>query len=571
MKKSILIFFLLALAGTVPAQVPAFPGAEGFGAVAVGGRGGDVYHVTTLADSGIGSLRDGIQSASGPRTIVFDVSGTIQLTSVLVIKKPYLTIAGQTAPGDGICLRDYSVIIKKTNDIIIRYLRLRLGDIHTRATGKPTSSSGLDVVSIDDSRNVIFDHVSLSWSCDEVFGIVQNENVTVQWCLISEPLGDPLLHPYGNSHAYAMNNSANTLTVHHCLMANYVMRGPEFEPNDAVNGQGYEVQMEAVNNVLFDYKKSGSRYKTGIEDNPEAASEISFQFHFLNNYYIRKPFADAPEIHAVTKHGVTDQLQVYVDGNIGPNRPSNDLHPWKSVWVENGPNMQVADSSLKAQMAGGPLFVSPFPVTMQTAAECYESVLRDAGCSIRRDSVDIRILDDVKHRRYRDYLHSQESVGGWPVLSSAPAPADTDRDGMPDWWEDAQGLDKQNPEDRNGDDDLDGYTNLEEYLNGDLLTRVDGGPVPEEYGLKLQNYPNPFNSETRIAFTVPRRSLVEIHIMDYLGRRVKTLDVGTVAAGDHSVVWNGTARDGSYVPSGLYLVELRAGQARLVRKLSLVK
>ena len=549
------------------AQLPAFPGAEGFGAFATGGRGGDVYHVTNLEDSGLGSLREGIESAAGPRTIVFDISGTIILKDILWIRNSNLTIAGQTAPGDGICIRDYSVNIKNANDIIIRYIRIRLGDVQTIANGKPTGSIGLDVVSIDDSKNVILDHCSLSWSCDEVFGIVQNENVTIQWCLVSEPLGDPLLHPYGNSHAYGLNNSANTLSVHHCLISNYVMRGPEFEPNDAVNDQGYQVQMEAVNNVMFDYKKSGSRYKTGIEDNPEAASEIEFQFHFLNNYYIRKPSSDAPEIHAVSKLGVTDQLKVFVAGNIGPNRQSNDLNSWKSVWVENGPNILDADSSIKAQMASESLFSSPLPITLQLAEEAYESVLQDVGCNNPRDSVDIRILNDVKNRIYKDYLHSQETVGGWPNLNSMEPLLDTDQDGMPDWWEDEQELDKTNPEDRNDFKSLGGYTNLEAYLNNfDLLTSVETKDIFKSQQLELDNYPNPFNSDTNINYSIRTNSYVKMSLYSITGQKLYELVNENKLAGSYNISFSGDD-----LATGVYFISLAAEGELITKKISLIK
>jgi hypothetical protein len=560
-----LLFFLLIL--PAQAQIPAFPGAEGFAAYTTGGRGGDTYHVTTLADSGEGSLRYGIESASGPRTIVFDTSGTIILKSILWIKNPNITIAGQSAPGEGICIRDYSVNIKKTHDIIIRYLRIRLGDVQTLANGKPTSSTGLDVVSIDDSKNIIIDHVSLSWSCDEVFGIVQNENVTIQWCIISEPLGDPLLHPYGTSHAYGLNNSANTLSVHHCLVSNYVMRGPEFEPNDAVSDQGYHVYMESVNNVLFDYKKSGSRYKTGIENYPEQAIGIDFRFHFLNNYYIRKLSSTAPDIHAVIKHGVTNQLKVYVDGNIGPNRIDDTQNPWLSVYVENGPNILQADDSIQAQMSDLPLFSSPVPVTMQPAVDAYESVIRSSGCSLWRDSVDMRIVSDVINRKFNNYLHSQEEVGGWPVLKSASAPLDTDHDGMPDWWEDENGLNKNNPEDRNDIPGPDGCTNLEKYLNGDhLISLIENEIVPESSELQLTNYPNPFNAETRILYRIPIRSVVNISLYTLTGQKVKELINGEHASGSYQITLSG-----SQLASGTYIVKMKTKDQIVSRKISLLK
>ncbi|TFH02044.1 MAG: T9SS type A sorting domain-containing protein [Calditrichales bacterium] len=566
-KSVVFSFLIFTLSLHAQSQPVAFPGAEGFGAYAVGGRGGDVYHVTTLADSGEGSLRHGIESASAARTIVFDTSGTIILNSILWIRNPYITIAGQTAPGDGICIRDYSLNIKNTHDIIIRYIRIRRGDVQVLANGVPTGSTGLDAVSIDDSKNIIFDHVSLSWSCDEIFGIVQNENVSIQWCLLAEPLGDPLLHPYGTSHAYGMNNSATTLSIHHCLMANYVMRGPEFEPNDADSSQGYNVLMESVNNILFDYKKSGSRYKTGIEDNPEAAAGINFRFHFLNNYYIRKQSSSAPEIHAVTKLGFTDQLKVHVDGNIGPNRTDDNQNPWLSVYEENGPNILSADSVVQAQMSDSLLFSVPVPVSMESAVDAYQRVIKDAGCNLQRDSVDMRIISNVVNRKFYDYLHSQQVVGGWPVLKSAPAQVDTDRDGMPDWWEDEKGHDKFNPEDRNATPGLDGYTNLENYLNGEILVSgIREKIIPEDFTFRLTNYPNPFNADTRIIYRIPFRSAVNISLYSLTGQKVTELVNSLHTAGTYEV-----ALSGAKLASGTYILKLDANDRVASRKILLLK
>ena len=444
----------------------AFPGAEGFGANAKGGRGGDVYHVTSLADDGPGSLREGIDSASGPRTIVFEVGGEIKLKSRLIINKDNLTIAGQTAPGDGITIRDRSVDIAKAHDIVIRFVRMRRGDIDILASGKPTGSVGLDTVSIDDSEDVILDHVSLSWSCDELFGIVQNRNVTVQWALMAEPLGDPKLHPYGDEHAYGLNTSANTLTLHHSLLANYVMRGPQFEANDASNNQGYHVQMEAVNNVFFDYERSGSRYTTGIETNPSAASNIDFLFHFRKNLYLN-PNGSRAEIHAELKHGVTDQVKVHVAGNIGPNRPTDTGNEWAIVWTSNADPSDVianASSDVKAQMSNTPLFAPEIPVTEQSALDAYEAILQQVGMWKKRDLVDERILQNVVARKWSDYLHSQAEVGGFPALQSGTPAVDADRDGMADAWEVGAGLDPSDSSDGAGDLDGDGWTNLEEYL-----------------------------------------------------------------------------------------------------------
>lgn len=445
-----------------PPPLLAFPGAEGFGAYATGGRGGDVYYVTNLNDSGAGSLRNGVTTAAGPRTIVFGVSGNILLQSILTINKPNITIAGQTAPGDGICIRDYSVNVRDTHDIIVRCLRLRRGDVVVRANGQPTSSVGLDTVSIDDSSNVIFDHCSLSWSCDEIFGIVQNQNVTVQWCIISEPLGDPLLHPYGDDHAYGLNCSATTLSVHHNLIAKYVIRGPQFEANDAVSGQGYEVWKEAVNNVLFDYRNSGSRYRTGVE---EGAGNVPFRFHFIRNFYIRNPSrTSAQEIEVLTNFGVTNTVKVHVSGNIGPRRAHDSLDQWALVYLDDDTtNIRQAPANVQAQMSDVPLFTAPVPITTDTASNAYKHVVSLAGYNNVRDAVDRRLISNVVNRTFANYLHSQSEVGGWPALNTYNVPTDTDRDGLPDYWELALASNPQTA--NNNHTNSDGYTDLENYLN----------------------------------------------------------------------------------------------------------
>lgn len=459
-RANLLLLVLLASAVSTRA-VPAFPGAEGFGANALGGRGGDVYYVTNLNDTGDGSLRNGITTATGPRTIVFAVSGNIVLNSTLTLNKSNLTIAGQTAPGDGICLRDFSFNLKNAQHVIVRGLRLRRGDVRVRAAGRPTTSAGLDTVSIDDSSNIIFDHCSLSWSCDEIFGIVQNQNVTVQWCIISEPLGDPLLHPYGASHAYGLNCSATTLSVHHNLIAKYVFRGPQFEPNDAVSGQGYEVWKEAVNNVMFDYSSSGSRYRSGVE---VGASDVPFRFHFLNNFYIRNPSrTGAPEIEVDTQFASVNTIKVHVAGNLGPNRLNDNADQWAGVWTQGDVLIRNAPADVQSQMSDVPLFTPPVPISISVASNAYKQVISLAGYSNVRDAVDRRVISNVLSRSFANYLHSQSEVGGWPALNTYNATSDTDRDGMPDNWETAVG---SNPTLANNNHvNSDGYTDLEHYLN----------------------------------------------------------------------------------------------------------
>jgi hypothetical protein len=402
----------------------AFPGAEGFGAVSRGGRGGRMLTVTSLADDAKspaeGTLRWAVQQ-KGPRIVKFGVAGTIALKSTLVVREPYLTIDGSDAPGDGICLRDHSLNFEKTHDIVVRYLRLRRGDVETlkavKAAGldRPKGSTGLDSVSMDDSKNLIFDHCSLSWSNDEVFGIVRCENVTIQWCLIAEPLANPHIHPYGDRHAFGLNLSANTLSFHHNLLAHFVMRGPQFEANDVRRGLGYDIKMEAINNVIFDYERSGSRYTAGIEDHPEEAAGTTWQFQFLGNTYVN-PDAKKPEIEVTLKHGTVDRLKVFVAGNTGPHRPKGEGDEWAGVFTDKKEAIRSAAPEVRAQMAADKLFSPPVPVTLETAAASYARVLAEAGCTTKRDAVDERILKNVRERVFGRVVKSQDEVGGWPVL-----------------------------------------------------------------------------------------------------------------------------------------------------------
>jgi hypothetical protein len=399
-----------------------FDGAEGFGAAARGGTGGPVLEVTTLADDvknpPPGSLRRAIRQ-SGPRIIRFAVAGNLRLAGPLTITEPLVTIDGRCTPGDGVCLCDHSLEIKDTHDVVVRYLRIRRGDVSTlhrnQAEGlkRPKGSGDLDCVSAFRSSDILFDHVSASWCNDEVFGVVGCRNVTIQWCIISEPLSNPALHPYGDNHAFGLNVSASTLSLHHCLIAHYVMRGPQFEANDVRRGLGFDPQLEAINNVMFDYQRSGSRYTTGIEDHPAEAAGTKFAFQFLDNFYIGSD--RQPEIEGVIKHGVISPLRVYVSGNLGPHRTEPDQDEWRVLFADKTP-MRSAERAVQAQVSASLLFSAPIPITRQPAREAYETVLKQAGCSHRPDAVDRRIIDDVRQRRTGRILHSQSEVGGWPEL-----------------------------------------------------------------------------------------------------------------------------------------------------------
>jgi hypothetical protein len=266
-----------------------------------------------------------------------------------------------------------------------------------------------------------------------------------------------------------MNCSATTLSVHHNLIAKYVIRGPQFEANDASVGQGYEVWKEAVNNVMFDYRNSGSRYRTGVE---QGAGNIPFRFHFLKNFYIRNPSrTSAQEIEVLTNFGVTNTVKVHVAGNIGPSRPNDNLDQWTLVKLDDGDvPIRLASADITNQMSDIPLFTPPVPVTQHSASNAYKQVISLAGYYPVRDAVDVRVISNVVNRQFFDFLQSQSQVGGWPALNTYNVPADTDLDGMPDYWETALG---KNPYVTNNNaTNSDSYTDLEHYLNWLLEPRA---------------------------------------------------------------------------------------------------
>ncbi len=408
--------------------LPAFPGAEGFGAFAVGGRGGDVYHVTNLNDSGPESLRNGIQTATGPRTIVFDVSGTIELQSLLRVDKPFLTLAGQTAPGDGISVANWTTSIRNTHDVIVRYMRFRPGDIKC-----PKIQD--DSLNVFRATDVIIDHVSGSWSIDETLSVTEADRVTVQWSLITESLNNSCHqkgpHGYGSLIAYGNGG----VTYHHNLYAHHVSRMPR---------PGSEIRFDFVNNVLYNWgSKAG--YTGANPDSP--------RINYIGNYAIAGPSTPASRLMNVFQGGGTD-TQIYQTGNSIDGNRNGIRDGVDTGWAMfNGSYTPVENR-----------FDYP-AIQTDDAPTAYERVLAGAGASRVRDAVDLRVLEDVVNET-GGIIDSQSQVGGWPALQSLPPPLDTDQDGMPDSWEILFGLDPTNPEDRNGDFSGDGYTNLEKYLNG---------------------------------------------------------------------------------------------------------
>ena len=360
-----------------------------------GGSGGRVIEVTRLDDDPVhpqpGMLRWAL-AQKGARVVNFRVAGTIKLRDRVCVKHGRLTIDGSDAPGMGVGIRGGSLEFQGADDIVIRYIRVRLGDETTRRKNReqrlkrPRGSEGLDCLNFEHCRNVLVDHVSASWSCDEIVSVVRCQNVVVQWCIFSEPLGDPRLHPYGDNHAYCFNASASTLRVQHCLFAHYVMRGPQFEANDMRRSDRFTVRMQAVNNVMFDFLRSGSRYTTGVEDHKREAAGKRFEFQFLGNVYL-SPKAERPAIEAVTKHGITSAVRLHAAGNV--EMAAGQDARWAAVQTDQGDSVAQATPGLS-----------------KSGAEVVEAVLQNAGCSLRRDAIDERVVSDVRRFRARPMIDS---------------------------------------------------------------------------------------------------------------------------------------------------------------------
>lgn len=512
--------------GAVYAQQPAFPGAEGFGRFTSGGRGGEVYLVTNLNDSGSGSLRAGLEM-SGTRTIVFRVSGTIALESEIRIRNGNLTIAGQTAPGDGIALKGYGLVVDADN-IIIRYLRIRPGDI---------SGNELDAIWGREQKNIIIDHCSFSWATDEVASFYDNENFTMQWCIISESLYESV-HTKGR-HGYGGIWGGAGATFHHNLLAHHSSRNPRF------NGARYTTTPETElvdhrNNVVFNW---GGNSAYGGEGG---------NYNMVANYYKPGPAAGGEKRYRIVEPYGSAEIPLgrwFVKDNFV------EGYPEVSADNRNGGVQNLSEDELALALAEEPFNYAP--VSTETALEAYNSVTSGAGANFpRRDPVDSRIAEEARSGQVnfggaygaeKGIIDTQETVGGWPVLFSAPAPEDADQDGMPDEWELANALDPENPDDRNEDPDGDGYTSLEEYLNG--LT----GTEPESFlkhpsrvevrevsttGISL-SWENNTESESQI--------IVERATGDAEFEVIATLPAGAA-----------TFQDEGLAPEGLYLYRLQA-------------
>lgn len=429
----------------------AFPGAEGFGKITTGGRGGRVLKVTNLNDSGPGSLRAALLFPQ-PRIIVFEVSGYIELRSNLVINSGNVTIAGQTSPGDGITIKNHSLIINADN-VILRFLRFRLGD---------QGGAEADAIEGRYRKNIVIDHCSMSWSTDECASFYGNENFTLSWCILSESLTNSI-HEKG-LHGYGGIWGGKNTSFHHNLLAHHDNRNPRFDhPGiypSPLNTSSLRGVVDFRNNVIYNW---GSDLVYGGE---------AGQFNMVNNYFKPGPasrvatrFLNAYK-QATQSSPVYGFGEFYINGNVLEGRDLVNQDNWLGVILKDG---NIQDKQQMQRISAFPVFYG----FSHTAVKAYENVLEYAGASFKKDAVDLRIVENVKSGSFtalgsrgsiNGLIDSQEDVGGFPVLGAGEPLLDTDEDGMPDQWEIENGLDPLKY-DANERYLSTAYDNIEVYFN----------------------------------------------------------------------------------------------------------
>ncbi len=485
-----LLFIILCVVTVVNAQsTAAFPGAEGHARyTTTGGRGGKVYHVTKLTDDGSkGTLRYAVRK-SGVRTVVFDVSGVIELENDLVISSGDITIAGQTAPGDGICLKNYSLKVDADN-VIIRFIRCRLGEANPDAS---------DAMEGQNHKNIIIDHCSMSFSTDECVSFYGNTNFTLQWCFIAESL-KASTHVKGN-HGYCGIWGGKNASFHHNVLAHHDSRNPRMCGSRYTGRPDLEI-VDFRNNVIYNWGNTNSGYAG------EGGS-----YNFVNNYYKPGPATKSSIVARIFQPNADDGTNqqargvwgtFYVDGNYVDGSSPYDNVQSKLNLIEatnadnwNGIHPNTKNADLPAEGIRAYEEYAAGDVTTHTAQVAYDKVVAYAGASLSRDAQDERIAGEIIAGNYTyvgsstglcGIIDKTSDVGGWSELVSTEPPLDSDEDGIPDVWEEANGLD--------ADDDADaamlwhdgtGYTALEVYLHSlvDYIVRAgqsDGEGCDEVY------------------------------------------------------------------------------------------
>lgn len=548
LKRFALLLFGLSIALPIQAQIPAFPGAEGYGSYSKGGRGGELIIVSNLNDSGPGSLREAVNH-EGPRTILFETAGIIDLDSTLVISNPYITIAGQSAPRPGITIRGEQIQIQ-THNVIIRFLRFRPGDYNPRHPDG-VDWNGMDAIDIglDDSENVfniILDHCSFSWATDENIGIWDaSRNITIQNSIISEPLHHFPEHeqyPYPGQGLLIGSTATNISILKNVFVHNY-------ERHPYMNANGH---LDFRNNLIYNAGRTVGRFHNALG--------VTQTVNYVNNMIIPGPNSKYEhEIYIrLTSGPKFYNGKIYLDGNISQGQTARNLDNWRMVVDEETGEPFSREAQSESE------FGDPNAVTL-SAGDLPDILIPKAGAYLPlRDQVDSRLARDIQNGTGK--LISQPiEVFGWPKYD--PVYREFDPDNR---WQNQYNIDLTNHTEANADYNGNGYTNIEEFLNGtdplndqSFLSIHETRP-PEtanvsaistfsdnlsgQSGIHLyQNYPNPFNNQTKFHVVVENTDQYRFEIFNSIGQRVGLLVNSTLMPGSYELIWNP-----NNLPSGVY-------------------
>ncbi|MFV0468016.1 MAG: T9SS type A sorting domain-containing protein [Dysgonomonas sp.] len=516
LKHIITVLLLFFATSNIMPQTPAFPGAEGGGKYVTGGRGGKVLYITSLEDNtSTGTLRWAINQ-SGARTIMFKVSGIIALKSKLEIKNANLTIAGQTAPGDGICIKDYPVVVK-TDNVIIRFIRFRMGD---------ETKQEDDTFWGREQKNIIVDHCSMSWSTDECASFYDNENFKMQWCILAESLRNSV-HGKG-SHGYGGIWGGKKASFHHNLLTCNDSRNPRFCGSRYSNKADLEL-VDFRNNVLYNWGSNNIYAGEGGS------------YNIVNNYFKAGPASSSSSrsriIEPYADDGSNNQPagtygRFYIDGNLTIASAAVSADNWQGVKLNSTFSTYAPEITINDIKADGEFAIEKGYT--HTAQQAYEKVLDYAGCSLFKDVLDIRYANEARNGTVsaigsngsqNGLIDTQSDAGGWPIYQTTTPPADSDADGIPDGW-----LDINYPGKKATDLNEERYTYLEVYINS----------LVQEITLGQQEDDNSGGNETTVLFcdNVPTDKIVPENLSALISTgSLSIADARTDACTENGYTW----------------------------------